>query len=54
VVLQSVHNHSDARPGDRDYLTFIRNYIVWQNLRSPVLFWIQNKSGNLVKLANVW
>lgn len=28
VVLQSVHNHSDARPGDRDYLAFIRNYVV--------------------------
>lgn len=28
VVLQSVHNHSYAGPGDRDYLTFIRNYVV--------------------------
>ena len=28
VVLQSVHNHSDARPGDRDYLTFVQNYVV--------------------------
>jgi hypothetical protein len=28
VVLQSVHTHSDARPGDRDYLTFIQNYVV--------------------------
>jgi hypothetical protein len=28
VVLQSVHNHSDARPGDRDYITFVQNYVV--------------------------
>lgn len=28
VVLESVLNHSDARPGDRDYLTFIQNYVV--------------------------
>jgi hypothetical protein len=28
VVLESVLNHSDARPGDRDYLTFIQNFVV--------------------------
>ena len=28
VVLQSVHNHSDAQPGDRDYLAFIQDYVV--------------------------
>ena len=28
VVLQSVHTHSDARPGDREYLKFIQNYVV--------------------------
>ena len=28
VVLQSVHPHSDARPGDREYLAFIQNYVV--------------------------
>ena len=28
VVLESVHTHSDARPGDRDYLDFVSNYIV--------------------------
>jgi len=28
VVLESVLNHSDARSGDRDYLTFIQNYVV--------------------------
>jgi len=28
VVLESVLNHSDARTGDRDYLTFIQNYVV--------------------------
>jgi len=27
VVLESVLNHSDARPGDRDYLTFIKNFV---------------------------
>ena len=28
VVLRSVRNHSDTQPGDRDYLTFIQNYVV--------------------------
>ena len=28
VVLESVHNHSNTRPGDRDYLTFIQNFVV--------------------------
>ena len=28
VVLQSVRTHSDLQPGDRDYLTFIQNYVV--------------------------
>ena len=28
VVLQSVHTHSDAWPGDREYLKFIQNYVV--------------------------
>ena len=28
VVLHSVRNHSDAQPGDRDYLAFIKNYVV--------------------------
>ena len=28
VVLWSVRNHSDAQPGDRDYLAFIQNYVV--------------------------
>ena len=28
VVLWSVRNHSDAQPGDRDYLAFIQNYAV--------------------------
>ncbi|MBL7106779.1 MAG: hypothetical protein ISS77_04130 [Phycisphaerae bacterium] len=28
VVLWSVRNHSDLQPGDRDYLTFIQNYVV--------------------------
>ncbi len=28
VVLHSVRNHSDAQPGDRDYLAFIQNYVV--------------------------
>lgn len=28
VVLQSVHTHSDIRSGDRDYLTFILNFVV--------------------------
>ena len=28
VVLWSVHNHSDARPGDRDYLEFIQDYVI--------------------------
>ena len=28
VVLESVLNHSDAQPGDRDYLTFIQNFVV--------------------------
>ena len=28
VVLQSVHNHSDARDGDTDYLDFIAVFVV--------------------------
>ena len=28
VVLRSIRNHSDTQPGDRDYLTFIQNYVV--------------------------
>ena len=28
VVLWSVRNHSDAQPGDRDYLAFIQNYVI--------------------------
>ena len=28
VVLESVHTHSDRKPGDRDYLAFIRNYVI--------------------------
>jgi hypothetical protein len=28
VVLWSVRNHSDANPGDRDYLAFIQNFVV--------------------------
>ena len=28
VVLRSVRNHSDTQPGDRDYLTFIQDYVV--------------------------
>ena len=28
VVLRSVRNHSDTQPGNRDYLTFIQNYVV--------------------------
>lgn len=28
VVLESVHTHSDTKPGDRDYLSFIRNYVI--------------------------
>ena len=27
VVLESVHTHSDTRPGDRDYLTFIGIFV---------------------------
>ena len=28
VVLKSVHTHSDAQPGDRDYLNFVLHYVV--------------------------
>ena len=28
VVLQSVHTHSDTQPGDREYLSFIQDYVV--------------------------
>ena len=28
VVLRSIRNHSDTQPGDRDYLTFMQNYVV--------------------------
>lgn len=28
VVMESVHTHSDTKPGDRDYLAFIRNYVI--------------------------
>jgi len=28
VVLESVHTHSKARPGDRDYLNFVLPYVV--------------------------
>ncbi len=27
VVLESVHTHSELRPGDKDYLDFIRNFV---------------------------
>lgn len=28
VVLWSVHNHSDTQPGDKEYLYFIRTFVV--------------------------
>ncbi|MBN2377519.1 MAG: hypothetical protein JXD22_14050 [Sedimentisphaerales bacterium] len=28
VVLESVHTHSNAQPGDRDYLNFVLHYVV--------------------------
>lgn len=28
VVLWSVHNHSDAKPGDKDYLEFVQDYVI--------------------------